>query len=62
MQFDKAKAAIVQHNPSFQASEGWVRKFMVRHSIVLRAKTSVAQKLPAYIESKIEPFYKDVKD
>ena len=43
---DKAKAAITDHNPSFQASEGWLKKFMNRHSIVLRAKTSVAQKLP----------------
>ena len=59
---DKAKAAITQHNPSFQASEGWLRKFMRRHSIVLRAKTSVAQKLPKDLESKIETFYKDVQN
>ena len=58
---DKAKAIITQHNPSFQASEGWLRKFMQRHSIVLRAKTSVAQKLPKDLESKIEAFYKDVQ-
>ena len=28
----------------------------------MRAKTSVAQKLPAVLESKIETFYKDVQD
>ena len=59
---DKAKAAITEHNPSFQASEGWLRKFMRRHSIVLRAKTSVAQKLPKDLEAKIETFYKDVQN
>ena len=59
---DKAKAAITQHNASFQASEGWLRKFMRRHSIVLRAKTSVAQKLPKDLDSKIEAFYKEVQD
>lgn len=25
---DKAKTTITEHNPSFQASEGWLRKFM----------------------------------
>ena len=35
---------------------------MRRHSIVLRAKTSVAQKLPNDLESKIEAFYKGVQD
>ena len=59
---DKAKVAIAQHNPSFQASEGWLRKFMHCHSIVLRAKTSVAQKLPKDLESKIEAFYKEVQE
>ena len=62
MLHDKAKAAIAQHNTAFQASEGWLRKFMHRHSIVLRAKTSVAQKLPKDLELKIEAFYKDVQD
>ena len=28
MLHDKAKAAITKHNPTFQASEGWLRKFM----------------------------------
>ena len=58
---DKARAAITEHNPSFQASEGWLRKFMCRHSIVLRAKTSVAQKLPKDLEAKIEAFYRDAQ-
>ena len=35
---------------------------MRHHSIVLQAKTSVAQKLPKDLESKIETFYKDVHD
>ena len=59
---DKARAAIVQHSPFFQASEGLLRKFMRCHSIMLWAKISVAQKLPKDLESKIEAFYKDVQD
>lgn len=35
---------------------------MRRHSIVLRAKTPVAQKLPKDLEAKIETFYKDVQN
>ena len=61
MLYDKAKAAITQHNPSLQASERWLRKFMRRHSIVLRAMISVAQKLPKDLKLKIETFYKDVQ-
>lgn len=44
---DKALALIGEHNPSFKASEGWARKFIRRHSLVLRARTSIAQKLPS---------------
>ena len=62
MLHDKARAAIAQHSPSFRASEGWLRKFMRRHSIMLRAKISVAQKLSKDLESKIDAFYKDVQD
>ena len=32
------------------------------HSIVLRAKTAVAQKLPKDLEAKIDTFYKDVQN
>jgi hypothetical protein len=44
-----AKVAITERNPSFQASEGWLRKFMHHCSIVLISKTSVAQKLQLYM-------------
>ncbi len=58
---DKALALIKPHNPNFKASDGWVRKFIRRHNLVLRARTSVAQKLPSDLEDKIETFYVDVR-
>ena len=44
---DKAKVMILPHNPKFRASYGWVQTFKMRHSIVLRQRTTVAKKLPA---------------
>ena len=58
---DKALALIKQHSPTFKASEGWVRKFICRLSLVLRAHTSVAQKLPGDLESKVSAFHDEVK-
>ena len=37
---------ILSGNLSFKASKGWLQKWMSRHSISVRPKTSVAQKLP----------------
>ena len=58
---DKALALIKQYNPNFKASEGWTRKFIRRHSIVLRARTSVAQKLPGDLENQVSRFHDQVK-
>ena len=58
---DKARSLIKQHNPSFKASEGWAVKFIHRHRLVLRAHTSVAQKLPGDLESKLSAFLDEVK-
>ena len=40
----------------FIASRNWAVHFMNRHSLVLRSKTSIAQKLPAHLEEKTDSF------
>ena len=57
----KAKEQIIQYNPSFAASEGWLEKFISRNKLALRAKTSLAQCHPAQLEDKITQFYKDIQ-
>ena len=59
---DKALLLVRSHNPSFTASEGWIRRFMRRHNLTLRARTSVSQKLPSNLETKINEFHVDVKE
>lgn len=58
---DKALALIKPHNPNFKASEGWACKFIHRHNLALRARTSVAQKLPGDQEDKVASFHEEVK-
>ena len=53
-----AKQIITPVSPNFKASDGWAQKFFRRHTLVLRAKTSLAQKLPRDLEEKIESFHK----
>ena len=49
---DQAVAVIQPTNPSFKGTRGWAQKFMQRNDLVIRAKTSFAQKLPAALEQK----------
>lgn len=42
--------------PGFQASRNWATRFMKRHDLTLRAKTSLSQRLPADLEEKLENF------
>ena len=44
----------------FLASAGWCSRFMDRHSLTLRQRTKIAQKLPAALEDKIESFHRFV--
>ena len=53
-----AKQIITPVSPNFKASDGWAQKFFRQHTLVLRAKTSMAQKLPRDLEEKIESFHK----
>ena len=59
---DYAKRLCETSNPEFVASSGWLDKFMKRHELSLRSRTSMSQKLPADLEDKVSSFYKYVKD
>ena len=52
-----ARELVKPVSPGFQASQGWVAAFMKRHDLCLRAKTSLAQRLPKDLEEKIESFH-----
>lgn len=56
----KALSLVKPTLPDFKASEGWVRKFLVRNDLVLRARTSMAQTLPSDLEHKISQFNQNV--
>ena len=42
----------------FNASRGWCQKFLKRHSLTLRMKTSLAQRLPTDLEEHITAFHR----
>ncbi len=48
-------------SPEFKASSGCAYKFMQRHLLVLRARTSMAQELPATLEEHIQAFHRQIK-
>jgi len=45
-----------QTNPGFKASDGWAQKFKRCHNLAMQAHTSMAQKLPGDLESKVVSF------
>lgn len=45
---------------TFLASAGWCSRFMERHSLTLRQRTKIAQKLPAVLEEKVDSFHRFV--
>ena len=45
---------------TFKASRGWLQKWMKRHSVSTREKTTVAQRMPDHVEEKIVSFHKFV--
>ncbi len=56
------RAVLSPVNPTFKASDGWAQKFMRRrHNLVLRARTSMAQKLPGDLEYKVVAFRDEVQ-
>ena len=50
---DKAAEITAPTNSSFKASRVWAQTFMCRNNLVIRAKTTLAQKLPAALEEKM---------
>ena len=48
--------------PNFKASRGWCVRFMKQHDFVLRTRTTLSQRLPADLETKIENFNKFLHD
>jgi hypothetical protein len=49
-------AVQTENYPDFKASSGWLQKFMKRHKLSLRRKTSLAQKDPNSLFEKIVDF------
>ncbi|KAL9977202.1 hypothetical protein ACROYT_G014580 [Oculina patagonica] len=45
-------------DPSFKASLGWYQNWKQRHSVSLRTKTTLAQRLPEDLEEKIVQFHR----
>ena len=54
------KAKELSTDPEFKASLGWYSNWKRRHSISMRAKTSLAQRLPADMEDKVVEFHRFV--
>lgn len=46
----------------FKVSKGWFNRFMKRHRLRLRPKTSMSQELPVDLEDKVKNFHKFVTD
>ena len=56
---EKAKLVIKLHNPSFNASRGWIRTLFNQRKLVLRAPTSISQKLPEQLDGVLSKFFED---
>ena len=54
----RVKAKELSTDPEFKASLGWYSNWKRRHSISMRAKTSLAQRLPADMEDKVVEFHR----
>ena len=56
----RVKAKELSADPEFKASLGWYSNWKRRHSISMRTKTSLAQRLPADMEDKVVEFHRFV--
>ena len=54
----RLKAKEFCNDPEFKASVGWYVNWKRRHSITLRTKTTLAQRLPNDLEEKIVQFHR----
>ena len=53
----RLKAKELSEDPSFKASGGWYEKWERRHSVSMRTKTTLAQRLLADLEENIVQFH-----
>ena len=53
----RLKAKELSGDPSFKGSRGWYEKWKQRHSVSMRTKTILAQRLPANLEENIVRFH-----
>ena len=56
----RLKAKEFSEDPEFKASLGWYQKWKRRHSISLRTKTTLAQRLPEDLEPQTVKFHRFV--
>ena len=56
----RLKAKELSSDPEFKASIGWYNNWKRRHAVSMRAKTTLAQRLPADMEEKIVEFHRFV--
>ena len=56
----RQKAKELSADPAFKASLGWYQNWKRRHSVSLRAKTTLAQRLPDDMEEKVVQFHRFV--
>jgi len=56
----RIKAKELSTDPEFKVSNGWYTDWKRRHSISTRAKTTLAQQLPANMEDKVMQFHRFV--
>ena len=56
----RLKAKELSSDPEFKASLGWYTNWKRHHAISMRAKTTLAQRLPADMEEKVVEFHRFV--
>ena len=56
----RLRAKELSDDPSFKASRGWYEKWKRRHSVSMRTKTTLAQRLPGDLEENIVRFHRFV--
>ena len=56
----RQKAKELSADPAFKTSLGWYQNWKRRHSVSLRAKTTLAQRLPDDMEEKVVQFHRFV--
>ena len=54
----RQKEKEVSADPGFKASLGWYQNWKQHHSVSLRAKTTLALRLPDDMEEKVVQFYR----